>query len=68
MLSSLDVRKTVILTGDRAEVGEAVRRELGVDQALCELLPADKVTHVEKLLSDQQRVGALAFVSVLFFM
>ena len=61
-LRALDVRKTVILTGDRAEVGEAVRRELGVDQALCELLPADKVTHVEKLLSDQQRVGALAFV------
>ena len=52
MLRDLGVEKTVMLTGDRKEVGEHVARELGIDTCYAELLPADKVECVERLMAD----------------
>ncbi len=60
-LKSMGVRKTVMLTGDRKEVGEAVAKELGMDCAYTQLLPGDKVSKVEELLADKND-GALVFV------
>lgn len=53
----------VMLTGDREAVGNAVGRELGVDQVYSELLPQDKVSRVEKMLEERKGSGRnLAFV------
>lgn len=60
-LKALGVRKTVLLTGDRKAVGEAVARELGLDEVHAELLPGDKVAKVEALLKETNG-GKLAFV------
>lgn len=60
-LKSAGVRKTVMLTGDAKAVAEKVGRELGLTEVHSELLPQDKVTEVEKLLSEQAE-GKLAFV------
>ena len=49
-LKAAGVKKTVMLTGDRKEVGEAVAKKLGIDEVYTELLPADKVAQVERLL------------------
>ncbi len=56
------VKKTVMLTGDAKEVGEAVARELGLDEVHSQLLPGDKVEQVERLLEETSRSGKLAFV------
>lgn len=48
-LKACGVRRTVMLTGDRAEIGEAVAREIGLDEAYCELLPGDKVARVDAM-------------------
>ena len=61
-LKECGVKKSVMLTGDRRDVAEAVARELGVDQVQSELLPAGKVDQVEKLLAEQAQGGKLAFV------
>ena len=61
-LKDCGVKKSVMLTGDRRDVAEAVARELGVDGVYSELLPADKVDQVEKLLATQQKGEKLAFV------
>ena len=61
-LKDCGVKQSVMLTGDRRDVAEAVARELGVDQVHSELLPADKVAQVEKLLAHQQKGEKLAFV------
>ena len=61
-LKDCGVKQSVLLTGDRKDVAEAVARELGVDQVHSELLPADKVAQVEKLLAHQQKGEKLAFV------
>ncbi len=61
-LKALGVRKTVMLTGDAREVGESVARELGLDEVHTQLLPADKVRQVEKLLQEKSPKGKLAFV------
>ena len=53
---------TVMLTGDAIEVGTAVGKELGIDKVFTQLLPADKVSRVEKLLADKPRGGVLAYV------
>ena len=58
-LKALGVKKVVMLTGDSRKVAENVANELGVDEVRAELLPADKVTEVEKLLESN---GPLAFV------
>ncbi|MEI2999105.1 MAG: HAD-IC family P-type ATPase [Senegalimassilia faecalis] len=52
-LHAAGVRKTVMLTGDRAEVAQAVAEELGIDEFHAQLLPADKVEQVERLLAAQ---------------
>ena len=64
-LHNVGVKKTVMLTGDRKEVAEAVADSLGVDEVRSELLPEDKVDAVEKLLGAKETNGAsggLAFV------
>ena len=56
------VEKTVMLTGDTARVAEQVARDLGVDEVHSDLLPADKVAQVEKLLAAKGEKDKLAFV------
>ena len=58
-LRKLGVRRTVLLSGDRQRVAEAVAKELGLDEVRAELLPEQKVEEVEKLL---QGGAKLAFV------
>ncbi|MBU9728097.1 cadmium-translocating P-type ATPase [Lachnospiraceae bacterium ASD4241] len=61
-LNAAGVRKTVMLTGDRREVGEEVASKLGLDQVYTELLPGDKVDKVEELLQNMNGREQLAFV------
>ena len=61
-LKKAGVCKTVMLTGDRRNVAEHVAKELGLTEYYAELLPADKVTSVEKLLAEQGSHDKLAFV------
>ena len=56
------VHKTVMLTGDREEVAQSVAQELGLDEYHAELLPADKVDQVERLLKAKPEGTSLAFV------
>ena len=56
------VTKTVMLTGDVKKVADAVSKELGVDEVYSDLLPADKVSKVETLLSQQSGKAKLAFI------
>ena len=56
-LHTLGVNRTVMLTGDRQEVADNVAKQLGLTEYHAELMPADKVTHVEQLMGD-----GLAFV------
>ena len=61
-LKRLGVEKTVMLTGDREAVGKDVAERLGLDEYHAELLPADKVVHVERLISEKTEGKSLAFV------
>lgn len=61
-LKRLGVEKTVMLTGDREAVGKDVAERLGLDEYHAELLPADKVAHVERLISEKTEGKSLAFV------
>ena len=61
-LKKAGVEKTVMLTGDAKRVAEKVASELGVNEVHSELLPADKVTEVEKLLKTKAPKAKLAFV------
>ena len=61
-LHAAGVRKTVMLTGDRAEVAQAVAEKLGIDEFHAQLLPADKVDQVERLLAAKHADANLAFV------
>ena len=56
------VKQTVMLTGDKKEVGESVAKEIGIDKVYTELLPTDKVQKVEELLKTKTAKGKLAFV------
>ena len=60
-LKQAGVEKTVMLTGDAKAVAEQVAQELGVDEVYSELLPADKVTQVERLLREKAPKAKLAF-------
>lgn len=61
-LKRLGVQRTVMLTGDRREVALEVAGKLGIDTCFAELLPADKVAHLEQLLATKPAGTALAFV------
>ena len=61
-LHAAGVKKTVMLTGDRAEVAKAVAEKLGLDEYHGKLLPEDKVNQVERLLGETSEKGKLAFV------
>ena len=61
-LSDLGIEKTVMLTGDRKAVGDDVAKRLGLSEVYSELLPADKVTHIERLLKEKPTGSYLAFV------
>ena len=61
-LKAAGIRKTVMLTGDAPAVGEAVGRELGIDQVHAGLLPGDKVEQVERLLTEKRPGEQLVFV------
>ena len=61
-LKKNNVKQTVMLTGDKKEVGENVSKELGIDKVYAELLPDGKVEKVEELLKEKSEKGKLAFV------
>lgn len=61
-LKKAGVTKTVMLTGDAANVADKVAAELGIDMVYSELLPADKVKKVEELLKEKPEKSAVAFV------
>jgi len=61
-LKAAGVARTVMLTGDSQAVGQAVARELGLDEFHAQLLPGDKVTRVEQLLEGKSPKGQLVFV------
>lgn len=56
------IKQTVMLTGDKKEVGESVAKEIGIDMVYTELLPDGKVKKVEDLLKTKSEKGKLAFV------
>lgn len=62
LLKREGVRRMVMLSGDRELVAANVARKLGMDEYHAELLPADKVALVERLLSEKPSTGSLAFV------
>lgn len=61
-LKNTGVHKTVMLTGDSDTVGQAVAKELAIDEVYTQLMPDDKVRITEKLLAEQPEKAALAFV------
>ena len=61
-LKKAGISRTVMLTGDSKRVADQVAAELGIDEVYSELLPADKVTKVEKLLDKKTAKEKLAFV------
>ncbi|MCF2622011.1 heavy metal translocating P-type ATPase [Collinsella tanakaei] len=61
-LHAAGVAKCVMLTGDRRDVAEAVGKQLGLDEVHAQLLPADKVSAVERLLNLEHGDAKLAFV------
>ncbi|MCR5389928.1 MAG: cadmium-translocating P-type ATPase [Lachnospiraceae bacterium] len=61
-LHKAGVSKTVMLTGDAESIGKETAGMLGIDEARCELLPADKVSAIEELLSEKKGNDILVFV------
>lgn len=61
-LKHAGIKKTVMLTGDMKKVADQVAQELGIDEVHSELLPADKVMQVERLLDEKKENEKLAFV------
>ena len=61
-LKKNNIKQTIMLTGDRKDVGESVAKELGLDKVYTELLPNGKVEKVETLLKEKTEKGKLAFV------
>ena len=61
-LKKNNIKKTVMLTGDKKEAGENVAKKLGLDKAYTELLPDGKVGKLESLLKEKSKNGKLAFV------
>lgn len=61
-MKHVGVKKTVMLSGDQKEIVEKVANELGIDEYHAQLLPADKVNRVEKLLEQKNEKDKVAFV------
>lgn len=61
-LKQLGVEKTVMLTGDYEEIGKRVADEIGLDEYHAQLMPADKLVHVERLLTEKPKGKSLAYV------
>lgn len=61
-LKASGIKKTIMLTGDAKETALRVAKEIGMDEVHSELLPADKVTQVERLLDEKSEKENLAFV------
>ena len=61
-LKKAGVAKTVMLTGDAKKVADKVATDLGIDEVHAELLPADKVNQVERLIAEKKKNDVLAFV------
>lgn len=61
-LKKSGIRKTVMLTGDNKAVAEEIAKELGIDEVHSNLLPADKVDMIEKLISEKNGNEAIVFV------
>ena len=57
-----NIKQTVMLTGDRKDVGESVAKEIGIDKVYTELLPDGKIEKVEQLLKEKTEKGKLVFV------
>ena len=62
LLKQLGVEKTVMLTGDYEEIGKRVADEIGLDEYHAQLMPADKLVHVERLLTEKPEGKSLAYV------
>lgn len=61
-LKDSNIKQTVMLTGDRKEVGEKVAKELNIDKVYTELLPDGKVEKLEELIKQKSEKGKVAFV------
>ena len=61
-LKKYGIKKAVMLTGDSKETAESIAALLGIDEVYSELMPADKVSNVEKLISEKSADKTLAFV------
>ena len=61
-LKAMNIKETVMLTGDKKEVGEYVAKKLNMDKVYTELLPDGKVEKVEELLKQKREKGKLVFV------
>ena len=61
-LKAMNIKETVMLTGDKKEVGEYVAKKLNMDKVYTELLPDGKVEKVEELLKQKSEKGKLVFV------
>lgn len=57
-----NIKKIVMLTGDKRKVGESVAKELGINEVYAELLPSEKVEKVESLMKNKSENGKLAFI------
>ncbi len=62
LLKQMGVEKTVMLTGDHDATGKQVAEQVGIDEYHAELMPADKLTHVEQLLGEKPQGKSLAYV------
>lgn len=56
-LKALGIKQTVMLTGDNRKIADAIGKKIGVDHVYSELLPADKVSHLEELLQENHKVA-----------
>ncbi|MBD2448373.1 cadmium-translocating P-type ATPase [Nostoc sp. FACHB-152] len=61
-LKRMGVEKTVMLTGDNQAIASRISQQLGIDSYIAELLPEEKVSAIEKLLSNNSKHGKVAFI------
>ncbi len=61
-LKARNIRKTILLTGDKKVVGESVAKDLAMDQVYTDLLPSDKAEKLEEIMKEKSSKGKVAFV------